>query len=293
MKKIILALVFLSACSKQKNIPKDFQKTNTDSNVVYGEDGRLDYFEMKNPELQNMARSTVAFINPRHLIYDSVFNIYNFENAEVSVMFCSTEKFQKQPKFADCSGSLVAADIVLTAGHCVQNAKDCANTKIVFDYSLDSASKKLNSLPADDVYSCQKIIAFSNIKNSTDFALIQLDRPAIGRKPLEFSTAELTDKDSLMMIGHPMGLPTKFTMNGMVRSLIPEHYFTASMDAFSGNSGSAVFDQNTKKIVGVLVRGESDFDKKNGCYVAKQCDENGCRGEDVTRVREILKYLNH
>jgi V8-like Glu-specific endopeptidase len=290
VKKIILCIFLVSACSKKMTEPSQNIITNSTANVVYGEDGRIDFFETNDSDLQNMARSTVALIDPRHLIYDSVFDVYNLENAESSIPFCSTEKFQKQPKYADCSGSLVAPDIILTAGHCIQSTKDCANTKIVFDYTLKFQSEKLYSLPAKNVFSCQKIIAFSNLKNSSDFALIQLDRPALGRSPLELSTEQLKYKDPLMLIGHPMGLPTKFTLNGVVRSLIPEHYFTASLDAFSGNSGSAVFDQNTKKIVGVLVRGESDFDKKNGCYLAKHCDENGCRGEDVTRISEVLKY---
>ena len=290
MKKIILSAFFIFGCAKENN-HQLFQQTSADSNVVYGQDGRIDFFAMNDPQLKNMARSTVAFIDSRHLVYDSVFNVYNLENAEASVSFCSTEKFQRQPKFADCSGSLIARDLVLTAGHCIKDPDDCRKTKIVFDYTLDTVSKNLNRLRADDVYTCKKIIASSNSKNSTDFALIQLDRPAAGRSPLELSSKPLTYQDPLMLIGHPMGLPTKFTMNGKVRSLIPEHFFTASLDAFSGNSGSAVFDQNTKKIVGILVRGESDFDRRNGCYVAKQCDENGCRGEDVTRISEVLKYL--
>lgn len=290
MKIIILGLLFLVACSPQK--PSiSFEQTLTTSNVVYGEDGRKDLSEINDPQLIEMARSTVAFMDSKDLVYDSVFNKYNFENAEPTLPFCTTEKFRNQPRWADCSGTLISEDRILTAGHCVPTAKDCAQAKIVFDYAIMTGEKSVASISGDNVFSCKKVIAFSNLKLDTDFAIIQLDRPVEGRKPLEFSTAELTFKNQLLLIGHPEGLPTKITFNGKIRSLIPAHYFTASLDAFSGNSGSAVFDQDTKKIVGVLVRGERDYDRKNGCYVAKQCDEDGCRGEDVTRISEVLKFL--
>ncbi len=290
MKKIILSVFLITSCSVQKNL-NQYQPHATSEKVVYGDDGRMDFFEMNDTDLKTLAKSTVALIDQRHLIYDSIFDTYNLEKAEPNLPFCKTEKFVNQPRWADCSGSLIAEDIVLTAGHCVSKAEDCKNIKIVFDYALDEKNKHINSIAGKNVYSCQKILAFKNEKNGSDFSLIQIDRPATDRTPLKFSDKTLDYKDSLMIIGHPEGFPTKFTMNGKIRSLIPETYFTATLDAFSGNSGSAVFDQTTKKIVGVLVRGEHDYDKKNGCITAKQCDEKSCRGEDVTRVSEILKYL--
>lgn len=291
MKIFLIGFLFLVACSNsnQSQILKYDDAAST--NVVYGEDGRKDLSEITDPQLLQMARSTVAFMDAKDLVYDSVFNKYNFENTEPTLAFCTTEKFRNQPRWADCSGTLISEDLILTAGHCVPTNKDCAQAKIVFDYAIPTGQKNVNTISGDNVFSCKKVVAFSNLKLDTDFAIIQLDRPVVGRKPLEFSTTELTYKSPLMLIGHPEGLPTKITFNGKVRSLIPDHYFTASLDAFSGNSGSAVFDQDSKKIVGILVRGERDYERKNGCYIAKQCDEDGCRGEDVNRISEVLKFL--
>ena len=290
MNKYIISFLFLAACSQQPS-ESIVSTSDTSTNVVYGEDGRKDLSEITDPQLLQMARSTVAFMDAKDLVYDSVFNKYNFENTEPTLPFCTTEKFRNQPHWADCSGTLIAEDLILTAGHCVPTNKDCAQAKIVFDYSIPTGQKNVNTISGDNVFSCKKVVAFSNLKLDTDFAIIQLDRPVVGRKPLEFSTTELTYKSPLMLIGHPEGLPTKITFNGKVRSLIPDHYFTASLDAFSGNSGSAVYNENTKKIVGILVRDQRDYERKNGCYIAKQCDENDCRGEDVTRISEVLKFL--
>lgn len=288
----VVSLFFLFSCTeKNKNYfaHVDLQKN---SNVIYGDDGRTEISDAA-ADLQELARSTVAFIPNEKMVFDSVFNKYNFKSESNYMNFCPTERFKTQPRFADCSGTLIAEDLILTAGHCVSTPKDCKETKIVFDYKMNSFDKTIDSIRAENVYSCQKIMAFKNQKFDTDYAIIQLDRAVTERKPLEFSNTALTYQDTLMLIGHPDGLPTKITLNGKIRSLIEERYFKATLDAFSGNSGSAVFDQSTHKIVGVLVRGEVDYERKNGCMISKVCNENDCRGEDVTRISEVQKALSN
>ena len=47
-------------------------------------------------------------------------------------------------------------------------------------------------------------------------------------------------------------------------------------------------------IEGILVRGEADYvyDWDKGCRVPKQCENSGCRGEDVTRITNIAALMN-
>ena len=44
---------------------------------------------------------------------------------------CPDERFAAQPANADCSATLIAPDIMLTAGHCINS---CGDSRFVFDY---------------------------------------------------------------------------------------------------------------------------------------------------------------
>lgn len=287
MRLLILSL-FIFSC--QKNAIQSLKTANPNP-IIYGEDNRFDYNQVSDPDLQEMARSTVALISNEHLVYDSIFDNFHLEKPDINLPMCPSEKFRRQPQWAHCSGSLIGADLILTAGHCVPDGKACKNTKFIFDYTFLNAQTSLVDLPAKNIFSCAGIIFTTNQKNEADFAIIRLDRQVVGRTVLKFSEQEITYNDPLMLIGHPAGYPTKLTLNGKVRSLLPEAFFVASVDAFAGNSGSSVFDQNTRRIVGVLARGENDYEKTDGCYKAKVCRDDDCRGEDVTRISEIKKYL--
>jgi hypothetical protein len=68
-------------------------------------------------------------------------------------------------------------------------------------------------------------------------------------------------------------------------------FFIANLDTYGGNSGSAVFNEKTGEVEGILVRGETDFIYKGSCRVSNVCTDTGCRGEDVTRMSELLSLL--
>ncbi len=284
-------VMFVLGCGQNKT--QQLKEAEKLSPVIYGEDNRKDYSEITDATLKEMARSTVALISKELMTLDTVFNVFRLEKNSTSLPLCSSEPFREQSTWAHCSGSLIGDDVILTAGHCVVDAKDCQSAYYVFDYKLDGREKIFSQVSANSVYTCSEIIYTSaHDKNLADFALIRLDRKVEDRKPLALSDKEVLIEDKLMMVGYPSGYPTKFTFDGKIRSLTQSNYMTIAIDAYTGNSGSSVFDQETHQIVGVLSRGEKDYVLKNSCLVSNVCDEEvGCRGEDVTRIEQVKKFL--
>ena len=71
---------------------------------------------------------------------------------------CDDERFFSQPTPGFCSGTLIAPDLILTAGHCMNNPNGCAGTVFVFNYHMvDSVA--LEPITVDDIFACQSIVA--------------------------------------------------------------------------------------------------------------------------------------
>lgn len=279
----LLSLLFLFSTSSQAK--------HYDIEVVYGEDDRLDLYDVTDLVHYEIAASTAAMLPPRALkkANDGSYEISAQTLEEQGI--CAGEKFSDQPTAAYCSGFLVGDDLLVTAGHCVETANDCSTYKWVFDYGYTDASHKLDSINEDSVYSCKKIVERKlDGRRGSDYALIQLDRKVVGKTPLKVRTTGEVAKDTpLVVIGHPTGLPTKVAAGAWVRENNQSAYFVANLDTFGGNSGSAVFDSKTGVVEGILVRGEQDYtyDRAKQCLVPKVCSNTGCSGEDVTRITEI------
>lgn len=265
--------------------------------VIYGEDNRKDVFESTDPMLVELSKSTAAMISSDKLRDDR-------KDGEVDITdqtlqrrgICAKERFSQQITAADCSGFLVAPNVLVTAGHCIRNQSDCASNKWVFDYKVDHADQGIVTVPSANVYSCKKIISRTlDQMTQDDYAVIELNRTVTDRQPLAFRRqGKITAGTEIAVIGHPTGLPTKITNKAFVRTL-KSKYFVTNLDTYGGNSGSAVFNAKTGEVEGILVRGENDYveDNKLGCQVSNVCTNDGCRGEDVTFITNIdaLKKL--
>lgn len=290
MKTNLTSLVLLLSTSSTAiaNLPSS-------PKVIYGQDNRLELYQISNPRIRIIAKATAALMKSRDLtVVGNIIEARN-ESFEASMSICSKERFTQQPNPAFCSGFLIAPNKMVTAGHCITNEADCAETQFVFDFAMLNPTIAKIQFNSNQVYSCKKILGRKEESDGADFAIIELDRPVIGRIPLKLSNnKKLKAGDRLFVIGHPSGLPIKITDNGIVRSVNHEgQFFQSNLDTYGGNSGSAVFNASNYQVEGILVRGETDFitDPILGCRNSNRIDNNAGRGEDATLISKIIEDI--
>lgn len=308
-KKIFLLSLLTStlvACGDKTTTPDgpDKDKFSSQSKeelsmrVIYGEDDRLDLFQVQQKSLIDLADSTMALIQQSDLTDDgsgrTKIRTTKFANS-YRLPLCPNERFREQETAAFCSGFLVAPNLVATAGHCVQSQgssnSDCATTRFVFGFNMKSESDVPTSVATGEIYKCRRIVAHKLDNMGADYALIELDRPVVNHAPLRIRREGAPGPNELMtVIGHPSGLPTKVSGNAQVRKVLSTHFVT-NLDTYGGNSGSAVFNSITGEVEGILVRGEADFVVQGNCMASKVCESTACRGEDVTRISNIANII--
>lgn len=261
------------------------------ADVIYGVDDRRDVKD-SSIYLQDLSKSTAALIFKSNMNLNKEEGFYkiNTEPYGKNYSLCQDEAFYNQQTAAHCSGFLVAEDVIVTAGHCI-NVTNCKDTHFVFDFKVDQNGATPNEINYESVYSCHSIIA-RELTQAQDYAVIKLDRKVKNRLPLTLKKQGVSLGEEVTVIGHPSGLPTKVTTGGFVRDIYPG-FFQTNLDTYGGNSGSAVFDSLNYEVAGILVRGESDYsyDSELGCLKSHRCDENLCRGEDVTQIDYVIKAL--
>ncbi|MBA2405455.1 MAG: trypsin-like peptidase domain-containing protein [Bdellovibrionales bacterium] len=265
--------------------------------VVYGQDDRRDVFQTSSALHLKLAKSSAGLIKKSMFVKGASatsFDLKNTVSLERSQNICATEKFSQQPTAPICSGFLVGPDTLITAGHCY-NAFDtpanvCKDFAWVFDYDMKSATHNpTKNISIANIYNCKSVS--SVVRDGLyDYAVIKLDRKVVGREPLKFrTTGKLANTASLVVIGHPTGLPTKITANGKVTNNTEETRFSTTLDTFHGNSGSAVFDATTGQVEGILIMGKNDYrpslmSNPGSCKVVNKCDETAknCSAGDET-----------
>ncbi|MBC7690494.1 MAG: trypsin-like peptidase domain-containing protein [Methylotenera sp.] len=260
--------------------------------VIYGEDTRKDLYDVTSSLELKLADSTTAVMKASDLTSSGAKTRIASHNFGEEFQLCEDEPFRDQPTAAFCSASLVAPDLMMTAGHCVVDQDACKQTRFVFGFNVKTRGKYPSEVKTSDVYSCKSIVRREQVEAGPDYALIRLDRPVKGHVPLEISRAgNLSKGDEIMVIGHPSGIPTKVAGGAHVRDPNPSGYFVANLNTYGGNSGSAVFNSVTGRVEGILVRGERDFVQRDSCNVSNHCPLDGCRGEDVTKIANVADLI--
>lgn len=210
--------------------------------------------------------------------------------------FCPDQKYAQQKAAAHCSATLIADDLILTAGHCLPAEGTCAEMAFVVGYDQTKARSGQQFLKVDQVYSCQKVeyLSIGDQIDQPDMAFVRLDRKVEGIKPIDLATSrEVLPDEVLFSFSYPSGLPQKF-MQGKVRTHAPEkQVFRAAIDVFHGSSGALVYSQADHAPLGIVLGGEEDYslDPQKLCYKPKVCSKGGCAGEKILKTTAILKEI--
>ena len=300
MKRVFLLFCVLNAI----NVLAEEAKTT----IIYGEDNRQDINQVNNDKIKLLSKSIAGRVFNFSFNKDEDKNKISFDEAPtlsspMSAKVCSDQRFKDQKTAVDCTGFLVGEDLLVTAGHCVVDhgqtaeneiTRDCAGSSWLFEYTSES---DLNNVNVDDVYGCKKVILGKN-HEVVDFALIQLDRKVVGRKPLKIAEKNISLAQKIFVMGHPSGLPLKYADGARVFET-EEAYFATNLDTFGGNSGSPVFNADTLEVEGILVRGDTDYivsfeDNGERCRKVNTCDNEreNCQEEDPNILGEHVTYIS-
>ena len=273
--------------------------------AIYGIDNRFEVDEYHDERFIEKSKSIAMQVHKNELSLDKdnpnkiVFNKRTFQS---TAKFCKEERFLDQVVLGVCSGFLVGPKTLVTAGHCMPSIDECENYKWVFGYKKD-----VMDLNQSQVYTCKKIIRQKNVKTAkefNDYAVIELDRPVEGIKPLKLRKFGHALIDTpLVVIGHPLGLPMKvidgaaitrmnkyeLAQNNKLDALkLRINYFTADIDASTGISGAPVFNQKNGKVEGIYSNGGSNFRRNRN----KDCLESyELPGNDHLNIYEKIMRI--
>jgi len=161
---------------------------------------------------------------------------------------------------SSCSGTLIAADLFLTARHCLTDpsGEDMRSASVTFDY----ATACDGSRPAGHVTRFFKVLAEvaagrppSGGGGGDDWVIVRLDAaPGALPIPLEMRDAVLMTGEVIFTMHHPNGAVKK------MQAGVHDGGSISGFDYAGGSSGSALFDINGRLVGGPLSNG-------SGCSV--------------------------
>jgi hypothetical protein len=196
-----------------------------------------------------------------------------WETAKRRFRLCPEERFADQPSVADCSGVLVAKDIVLTAGHCVPSHGDCALQRYLLGYANHARPASPSTVTSVE---CGKVlireVGFLSDDSRIDYALVHLtSRAAVEPAVPRWLPAE--PGEPVWSVGHPMGAPVKID-SGAVIVTVNDTGYELLADAYQGSSGSGLYDASGS-LIGILTGGQRDFDwdDARSCQVSRVTNE--------------------
>jgi len=276
--------------------------------MIWGPDTRTDWYGVSDPALRSLAKASVALVDANS-VSPAGNNMLRLKTRPLknAKNLCSGQPFEDQPsEAAFCSGTLIAPDQVLTAGHCVRIASSETDGRylkeidFVFGYRLESKTGDPTLIPASQVFTGGRVLR--RIENHGtdywDWAVLQLSTkvpPSVAEPVTNWNLGPVRQAQRVFVIGFPDGMPLKYVPGATVLDPSNSKYFLATVSTFAGNSGSGIYDEASKSLVGIFYGGSTDYEpdsESNSCNVATQCYGSDCPGdpgEYVTRI-SLVKH---
>ena len=281
---------------------------------IYGEDSRRDIHDSELSDLIRAQTKSVALVLnvsrvleiDNSMVRHAPITLSEHFESDAGAPLCDDEPFAEQIAAGHCTAFLIAPQYVATAGHCINGHTPCSQMAFAFDFMRDENGREPRQTARRDFYRCDTLVGrrdnpfeepetIADREYWFDWAVIKLDRLVTDRRPLKLADGHtLSTGDAIYTIGHPSGLPMKIA-EGSVKSDDKTRYFNTSLDVYSGNSGSPVFDAATGQVHGIVIRGSggggNSFEvTEDGCGRSKQCEDVGpgrCIGNHALRVDPI------
>jgi hypothetical protein len=283
--------------------------------IVYGIDNQQDVALHPDPSLRTIAMNAVATVVPTTSVNLANPNNVTFNNVrtlqqEANLCDTPSQRFASDPSVrGSCSATLIDDDLILTAGHC-ELVLPCKDMSFVFNFRRDP-NGLTHTVTSADVFRCVDVVAIQrgSISAPADYAILRLDRSATPRfspASVRVDRSILATGQNVAMIGSPLGTPHKIDSGGRVLTPLEAgtSFLLANLDAFSGNSGSGVFEMESYQLAGILGGGSNGGMNADiipgpagsvpaGCNVVATCGElgDGCTvqgGEEVQYVGVAL-----
>jgi hypothetical protein len=167
------------------------------------------------------------------------------------------DEYNQQTDLSSCTGTLIAPDMVLCAGHCVSDPDDlnAHSGSVTFDFQTNcDATRPTGYNP--QFYKVNKVIRSST--GSLDYSILQLKTPVVGVPTVPMRSDLPFVGDQVFEVHHPQAIIKKISARhtgpqATISSISSTSGFTflfADCDLTGGSSGSALFDMSGR-IIGI------------------------------------------